>query len=474
MFAAMQRRDLLRSLGGIAASTLLPGTAEWAFAQQPDHTKEQQARHPTQPVHPSPQPEIGAAAIALLDEIEERGAHYFYERADPQTGLVYDRSAATGVGLPAYGYGHDYPTAASIAASGFGLSALCVAAQRGYLPQHDCEARILTILDFFAHRCPHNRGFFYHYIDIHSGARIAKFELSPIDTSLLLCGVLHARGFLNSAKAHALATLIYQRIDWPWMMNGGPGICYAWTPEEGFTKDQWLGYDESLLMYLLAIGSPTHPAPASSWEAITRNEYDYGGIRYISSKGSLFIYQYPHIWFDLRNVHDRHTNYWQNSISAMRAHKQWCLTQHGEFPWIDESIWGCSAGDNVGGGYSAWGGPPPLAKWDGTIHPHAAGGALPLLPAECINALQTMRQRYPKSMTRYGFVEAFRPDEALSAGKGWYDPDVIGPDLGMIALMAENLRSGSIWKAFMKNEDLRHAMRAVGFEPDTSHPRESV
>ncbi len=467
MFAAMQRRELLRSITGLAASSLVPAAGR-ALDLQPGHTK-QQAQHPRRhPVPPGEPPETGTAEIALLDEIEARGTRYFYERADRETGLVYDRSAASGVGPASYGIGHKYPTAASIAASGFGISALCVAADRGYLPQTDCEARILTILEFFAHTCEQNHGFFYHYIDVHTGARIGKYELSPIDTALLLCGILHARVFLNSRKVHTLATLIYERVDWQWMMNGGPGICYNWTPEEGFSRDQWLGFDESLLMYLMAIGSPTHPVPPSCWEAITRNEYDYGGIHYISSPGSLFIYQYPHIWYDLRGVHDRHANYWQNSVSAMRAHKQWCLMRHGEFEWINQSTWGCSAGDNIAGGYSAWGGPPALGKWDGTIHPHAAGGALPLLPGECVNALQTIRQRYPKSWTRYGFVEALRPD------KDWYDPDVIANDLGMITLMAENLRAGSIWKFFMKNDNLRDAMRAVGFEPDMPHARVHV
>lgn len=192
--------------------------------------------------------------------------------------------------MPAIGIGHLYPKAASIASSGFGLSALCVAAERGYLKEHDAEARMLAILDFFANRCPQVHGFFYHYIDVTNGTRIAKYELSSIDTSLLVCGVLHARRFLNSGKADALALTIYGRVDWNWMLNGGPTLAMGWMPESGFIPYRWENFCEATLMYLMAIGSPTHPIPAHNWNAIKRNLLDYGGIRFITSYGALFIH----------------------------------------------------------------------------------------------------------------------------------------------------------------------------------------
>ncbi len=444
----MNRREALARIGGLAAALSVTTIA-----------RAQDAHHPV-PAVPTEPPELDQAAIHLLDEIEERAAHYFWERADKSTGLNYDRASASGVGVPAIGIGHLYPKAASIATSGFGLSALCVAAERGYLPAQDAEARMLAILDFFANRCPHVHGFFYHYIDVTNGARIAKYELSSIDTALLVCGVLHARRFLNSSKADALASTIYGRVDWKWMLNGGATLAMGWMPESGFIPYRWETFCEATLMYLIAIGSPTHPIPARSWDAIKRNFLDYGGIRFITSYGALFIHQYPHIWCDFRGVHDRYTNYFENSVAATRAHKIFCMQMHGECPWIDKSVWGFGASDNRHGGYTAWAGPPSMNHPDGTLAPHATGGSLPFLAPECVAVLKAMREEYPKTWGRYGFADAFNP------GYRWYDPDVIGIDLGLVMLMAENLRSGSVWRHFMKNGEIRRAMQAVGFRPE--------
>jgi hypothetical protein len=165
------------------------------------------------------------------------------------------------------------------------------------------------------------------------------------------------------------------------------------------------------------------------------------------------------VWGDFRNLHDGHTNYWENSIAATRADKIFCMLQHGDFPWMDESMWGYSAADNRHGGYTVWAGPPSMNHPDGTLCPHAAGGSLSLLPGECLAVLTAMRQRYPKSFTRYGFVDSFRPDPK----EEWYDPDVISIDLGLVMLAAENLRTGSVWREFMKNKEIKDAMQQVGF-----------
>ncbi len=244
------------------------------------------------------------------------------------------------------------------------------------------------------------------------------------------------------------------------MLNKGDTLSMGWTPEDGFLRYRWDNYSESALMYLIAVGSSAHPIPATSWDAIRRNFLDYGGIRFITSYGALFIHQYAHVWCDFRGVHDRYTNYFENSIAATRAHKIFCMQMHGDCPWMNERVWGFSASDNRHGGYTAWAGPPSMNHPDGTLAAHAAGGSLPFLAPECVAVLKAIREEYPQTWGRYGFVDAFHP------GFKWYDPDVIGIDLGLTMLMAENLRSGSVWKHFMSNQTIRQAMREVGFQPE--------
>lgn len=391
--------------------------------------------------------------------MEERAAQYFYERADPRTGLVYDRSNAAGKGLPEGGVDKEFPTAASIAATGFGLSALCIAAERGYLKPSACERRVISILDFFAHHCQHEHGFFYHYIDMRNGARIADFELSSIDTAILLCGVLHCRRYFNSQKIERLAELIYKRVEWPWMMAQGKTLSMGWTPEHGFIKARWDIYAELLTMYLMAVGSPTHPIPASVWNEVRRPVMRFGGLQYITGEAPLFIHQYPHAWCDFRDVRDNHANYFTNSVAATRAHQMFCMLLHGEFPEINQDMWGISASESRWG-YRAWGGPPRMGPVDGTLVPNAAGGSLPFLPAECTNVLMNMRDRYPNCWTRYGFVDAFQPSSK------WYCLDVLAIDVGIMMLMAENLRTGMVWSDFSKNLEITQAMREVGFRHD--------
>jgi hypothetical protein len=414
-----------------------------------------------QPVRDEPT-NFDPAAVALLEEIRVRGAAYFLEQADEATGIVFDRAPADG------GPRNSDNISGSIAATGFGLSSLCVAAEHRYLPPAQCEQRILLTLSFLLNRAQHERGFFPHYLDLRTGRAIAGSEFSSIDTALLLAGAMHARRFLNSAKADQLVSAIYERIDWPWMLNGEQHVegapktlSMGWLPGAGFLSARWDSYSECLLMYLLAIGSPTHPLAPPVWEAVQRNTYDYGGIRFISSFGALFIHQYLHVWVDVRGLSDGHANYFQNSVAATRAHKAWCMLQHGRFSWVDERVWGFSACDTPHGLYAAWAAPPVVGDWDGTLSPHAAGGSLPLLPEESIVVLKAMRDHHPRCFRRYGFVNAFNP--GTDQGSGWFDSDVIASDLALILLMAENQQTGLVRANFMKNVEIHRAMQAVGF-----------
>jgi hypothetical protein len=400
----------------------------------------------------APLPRVSPAANLLLDEIEGRGSHFFYEQAGKRTGQVRDHAPVEG---------EPKNDVASIASTGFGLTALCIAHKRGYLPAGACEERLEKTLRFLVEECPHVHGFLYHFINTETAAREWKCEVSSIDTALLLCGVLTARQyFAGNRQIEEYATRFYERVNWQWMMNGGDTLSMGWHPETGFIKARWNMYSELMAMCLMAIGSPTHPVPAGMWDKISRPRLNYGGIDYITNMGApLFIHQYAHAWVDFRGQRDRYANYFVNSIEATRAHQLWCLVEGRKFPWMDENLWGITASDTAEG-YSVRGGPPTMGKVTGTVTPTACGGSVVFLPAECIHVLQYMRQKYPKSWTRYGFVDAFQPEA------DWYATDVLGIDQGPMVLMAENLRSGLVWEYFMRNREIGKAMREVGFRAD--------
>jgi hypothetical protein len=385
---------------------------------------------------------------ALLLEMERRACRYFMDHAGHYTGLVKDRATHSAV---------DTHTISSIAATGFGLSALCIADRNGFLRSGEAQSRVQTALEFIARRLPHERGFFFHFVDMNTGERAWKCELSSIDTALLLLGVLHARAYFNSAIIRQLAADIYERVDWRWMMNGGDTLSHGWKPESGFLKSRWDVYCELMALYLLAIGSPTHPIPASSWEAWKRPAFQYEELKYIGSPAPIFVHQYSHAWVDFRGRYDSHADYFENSRIATLAHKRFCLSLQKDFPWYSEELWGISSSDSEKG-YVAWGGPPKMGDIDGTIVPCAVAGSLPFQPEMCTQVLRNIYTNYPSAWTPYGFVDAFHPKHK------WYDPDVLGIDLGISLLMAENHRTGGVWSSFMQNPEIGKAMKSVGFK----------
>jgi len=340
------------------------------------------------------------------------------------------------------------------------LTALCIGDKRGYGNSKEIAGRVRTTLRFLANDLPNVRGFFYHFIHVETGARWETVELSSIDTSLLLCGVLTARQYFADQEIKDLATKIYERVDWPWMMNRGQTLSMGWKPESGFLDARWEHYCELMMIYLLAIGSPTHPVPASSWDAWARPVVRYQGLEFISGNDPLFTHQYSHAWFDFRKRRDKYTNYFDNSVKATKAHKLFCLSLRDRFPDYSEALWGISASDYEKG-YTAWGGPPPQGPLDGTIVPCATGGSLPFLFEECMRVLRTLRGPYAKrAWTKYGFVDAFNP-----LGQ-WTDGDVLGIDQGITVVMAENHRTGFVWEQFMKNEEARRGMERAGFRAE--------
>jgi hypothetical protein len=388
---------------------------------------------------------------AFLDDMERQGCLFFWEQANPKTGQILDRARNDLNGA------RDPRLMSSIASTGFGLTALTIADRRGYLPHDQIVERVKDTLKWHLNHMPEVHGFFYHFTNIKSGTRFFDSEVSSIDTSLLLCGVLTAREHFHDKHIRSLAQQIYDRVEWPWMLNGGNTFSMGWHPETGFLKARWDHYCELMMIYLLAIGSPTHPVPAEYWNNFTRPVIHYAGYEYISGNDPLFTHQYSQAWFDFRGKRDAYADYFSNCVTATRAHKAFCLS----YPqWYSEDYWGISASDSATN-YIAWGGPPAQGPLDGSVVPSAAAGSLAFLPAECLAVLRSMRSKWGKqAWGRYGFVDAFHPSA------NWYDQDVVGIDQGISVLMAENLRSGMVWNTFMRNSEAASAMRRVGFHEE--------
>jgi hypothetical protein len=393
------------------------------------------------------------AAQSFIDDLQQRSFRYFWEQADPQTGLVPDRARMDGSALDA-----SHQNVASIAATGFGLTSLCIAADRGWVSKAEALERTRNTLRFFERRAFQQRGWFYHWLDAKTGERRWNSEVSSIDTALLLAGVLTVRQcFRNDREIVQSATRIYNRVDFRWMLNGHPLLLsHGWKPESGFLRARWDTYSEDTILYVLAIGSPTHPISPASWYALWRDRYRYEGHSYFTTIGvPLFMHQYAHAWIDYSNRRETRgdrIDYFQNSVAATLAHRAFCVNLSHDFPAFGPDVWGITASDSAKG-YLAWGGPPRDPDIDGTVVPSAAGGSLMFTPELSTRALVTMHSKYgAKIYGRYGFVDAFNPMT------GWTDTDVIGINAGIILLSAENMRTGNIWRWFMQNTEIPQAL----------------
>ena len=401
--------------------------------------------------------ELTRADTLFLEDLERRSFQYFWEQGDPGTGLVPDRARADGAALD-----ENHRNVASIAATGFGLTALCIAAERRWVDRPQARERARNTLGFFANRAFEKHGWFYHWLDTKTGERRWKSEVSSIDTALLLGGVLTARQcFPEDREIVTLATKIYERVDFRWMLNGHPLLLsHGWKPESGFLKPRWDTYSEDSILYLLAIGSPTRAISQHSWSALWRDRYRYQGYSYFTTIGvPLFMHQYAHAWIDFRKRRETngdHIDYFENSVKATLAHRAFCVELSHEFPGYGPDLWGITASDSAKG-YLAWGGPPRDPVIDGTVVPSAPGGSLMFTPELALLSLRTMREKFgDRIYGRYGFVDAFNPNT------GWMDSDVIGINVGITLLSAENLRSGNVWHWFMQNAEIPRALNKVG------------
>lgn len=380
----------------------------------------------------------------FLEAISRKTFDYFWYEANPSNGLIKDRSTK------------DSPC--SIAAVGFGLTAIPVAIERGWITKEEGYERVLTTLKTFSSGGVEGKnGFFYHFVDMSEGRRFGDSELSSVDTALFIAGALFAGEYFKGTEVEALATKLYESVNWQWMLNEGDSLAMGWKPEGGFLSARWNSFNECLIMYVLAIGSPTYPIPASTWDNIFRPVND----NYISLPSeSLFVYQYPLIWLDLRDEVDKYANYWNNAAVATRLNRLFAVLRRFNYKSYDMDIWGLSACDGPSG-YKAYG--ASEGNHDGTIAPYAPIGSLPITPDISLRAAKAMLKEHgPLIWGRYGFVSGFNIDQ------NWYSDQHVGIDQGVILLMIENYRSGLVWKYFMQNAAVKRAMGLIGFRQEAS------
>lgn len=391
---------------------------------------------------------LSAEDHQFLNDLEKANFQFFWEQTNPKTGLVKDRCNVLA---------NDNGFVGSIAATGFGLTALCIGEKRAFISRLAAEERVLATLRSLWSKLPNHRGFFYHWANVNTGERVWDAEVSSVDTTILLCGVLACREYFDTDEIRELADNIFDRVEWTWLSEDTSLLPHGWTPEIGFLPYRWDNYSELMMMYLLGLGSNAFPLREETWNAWKRLKFEFDGLRYIGSFAPLFVHQYSQAWFDFRHKRDKYADYFQNSVTATDAHRLFCLELGKRFPSYSDDLWGITASDSPAG-YVIWGGPPAVGPIDGTVVPSAAGGSLPFLPQPVMRVLRNIKNRYPSAWSKYGFVNAFNPL------KSWFDSDVIGIDTGITMLMAENVRTGFVWDIFMKSEEARRGMQRAGFK----------
>ncbi|MCS7224524.1 MAG: hypothetical protein NZ959_08215 [Armatimonadetes bacterium] len=387
---------------------------------------------------------LSPSDLNFLEMIQKASFRYFLEEINEEKGLVRDRS--------------NPEAPASIAATGFGLTAYAIAAEKGWVSHEKALQIVKTCLRFFANEAENQSGFLYHFLDFSTGQRYQekwKSEISSVDTTWLLSGVCIAKVVFNTDRdVVRWATDIEERIDWNWMLDSEKTLSMGWTPESGFLPYRWDHYAEHLLMYLFAIGSPTHPIPADCWLAWKREWTHYKGYRYLWGP-PLFIHQYSHAFVDFRKWRDATADYWDSSVQATLANRQFCMDRSNQFRSYGPDSWGLTACDGPEG-YRAYGAED---GWhDGTVAPCAAAGSLPFVPNICLSALRYFYHTHgDKLWGRYGFKDAFNLD------RNWWATDWVGIDQGITVIMIENLISGKVWQWMEQVPSIRNGIRLVGF-----------
>jgi hypothetical protein len=413
----------------------------------------------------------------LLETLERAAVEYFLRWANPANGLVPDTSR---VGSPC-----------SIAVVGFALSIYPVAVERGWLSRDEAVARTVAALRFFRD-CDQGggsdatgyKGFYYHFLDMQSGTRVWQSELSMIDTALLLAGMLAAGMYFDAETAaehelREIAGQLYRRVDWRWSQPEGGTIVLGWKPECGFLRYGWEGYSESILLYVLGMGSPTHPVTDGAYAAWTstyqwENLYD---IDFLYA-GPLFIHQFSHAWVDLRGIRDAfmrrvRSDYFENSRRAICVQREYARHNPHGFAGYDEDCWGLTACDGPDGSTGVGSGDTPLSGYaargvpygpdDGTLAGWAPLASLPFAPETVMSTVRSMHRRYPAMQPDGRYASSFNPGLEVADGGYWVSSGYYGLDQGIVAMMIENHRSGLIWRLMRQCAWITAGLRRAGF-----------
>lgn len=353
---------------------------------------------------------------------------------------------------------------ASIASVGYGLAALIIGVEHKWISYKNAYDRANRTLDTFIKNVEGDNGFFYHFINIKNGKREWNCEISIIDTAIFICGALTAGEYFGKEIKDKAETL-YKRIDWNWYRNKETNQFYmGYTPEKGFWG-HWDMYAEQLMLYVLSVGSPTYPIDRSIYYDFQRKKADYKDIKEIiyTYCGSLFTYQYSHAWINFKNLNDSEgINWFENSIKATKANRQYCIDNKDKYKTYGENSWGLTAclGPK---GYCGFGAKPCdtdlKQQNDGTVTPCGAIGSIVFTPKESIKAMEYFYNTFPKLWGKYGFKDGYN----LEKEKPWFAKEYIGIDKGIEIIMIENFLNGTIWKYFMQNQYINKGIRRLGF-----------
>jgi hypothetical protein len=414
----------------------------------------------------------------MLDQLQRAAFGYFLQAVNPANGLVADTSREH--------------APSSIAVVGFALSVYPVAVEHGWMTRADAVNRSLSVLRFFhdsdqsgSPEATGFKGFYYHFLDLHTGARVWRSELSMIDTALLIAGVLTAGRYFMADTADEielrdLVDVLYRRVDWRWAQHGGTTINHGWKPESGFLHYCWDGYSEAMVLYVLALGSPTNPIEADCYHAWTatyqwENLYGYD----VLYAGPLFVHQFSHAWIDFRGIRDRfmrekRCDYFENSRRATEVQREYARRNPHGFAGYDEHCWGLTACDGPSHqlpelaherrrlfGYAARG--VPYGPDDGTLAGWAALASLPFAPEIALSAARHMLQRYPEMLSDQQYSSSFNPTLAGADRGAWVSAGHFGLDQGIVVMMIENHRTQLIWRLMRDCPSVRTGLRRAGF-----------
>ena len=415
---------------------------------------------------------------ALLDDLQHAAFGYFLHAVNPVNGLVADTSRAN--------------SPCSIAVVGFALSVYPIAVERGWMPRADAVACTLATLRFLhgsdqssSVEATGYKGFYYHFLDMQTGARVWRSELSMIDTALLIAGVLTAAMYFTAntveeTELRELADALYRRIDWQWAQNNRPTISHGWKPESGYLSYCWDGYSEAIVLYALALGSPTYPldqhcyhawTATYQWENLYGQDYLYAG--------PLFVHQFSHAWIDFRGIQDRfmrekRSDYFENSRRATEVQCEYARRNPHRFTGYDENCWGITACDGPSDadadvtneqrhlfGYAARG--VPYGPDDGTLAGWAVLASLPFAPETALRAARNMAAHYPEMRTGMKYASSFNPTLATADAHAWVSSGHFGLDQGIVTMMIENYRSQLIWRLMRSCSYIVNGLRRAGF-----------